>query len=95
MRHHHDRDAVTGHLAQQAHREVIGMAMGELVDAVECQRTCEHGIRRPNWRADARHPVLRPQRLAGQLLKFGGIDEPGPRGSGEDHDPAIRRPGTL
>src|SRR5690242_5742466 len=38
VRHHHDRDAVTGHLAQQAHREVIRVAVGELVHAVERQR---------------------------------------------------------
>ena len=33
MRHDHDRDAVAGHLAQQAHGEVVRMAVGELVDA--------------------------------------------------------------
>jgi hypothetical protein len=70
--HHHDRDAVAGHLAQQARREVIRVAMGELIDAVERQRAREHRIGRRDRRARTRRPILRSHRLAGQLLKFGG-----------------------
>src|SRR6266851_7928472 len=83
----HDRDAVTGHLAQQAHSEVVRVAVGELVDAVERQRTCEHGIRLRDGCAGAWHPVLRTHRLASQPLQLGGIDEPGAGRRGEDHDP--------
>jgi len=86
VRHDHDRDAVADHLAQQAHGEVVRVAMGELVHAIERHRARQHGVRGRDRRAGARHPVLRPHGLPGQLLKSGRIDEPDAGRCGEDHD---------
>ncbi len=86
MRYDHDRDLVADHLTQQAHGEVVRMAVRELVDAIERQRAGEDGVRGRDRRAGARHPVLRPHGLPGQLLKSGPIDEPDAGRCGKDHN---------
>jgi hypothetical protein len=92
MRDDDDRHAVSGHLAEQADREVVRVAVRELVDAVECQRAGQHRVSGRGSLPGTRQPVFRPHRLPGQLFQLACVDEPGSGRRGEhDHAP----PGAL
>ena len=76
VRHHHDPDAVADHLAEQAHGEVIRVAVGELVHVLNVSG---HANTTAAGGTDAPVPGIRctdRTGLASQPLQLGGIDEP-------------------
>jgi hypothetical protein len=80
MRDDGNRNAIPGHLAEQAEREVVGVAVRELVHAVERQGARKHSVSARDWLTGSRHAVFRADGLPREPFYLVWIDEPGANG---------------